>query len=291
MENLLNRFRVSSQRLIKWCDYNRIDINWLKTKAMFITNKRSIDLPISININNNIIEVVIIIDNKLNFLEHIGKLKNTVNKRLYAIKDLFYLQLKVKIQFLKTFIMPYFDYCTSILIYMPKVAIQKLANAYNSCIFKLLQTKRLRDIKINYSHDFNQLNNALEYYGLQAFQHRIIIRVSTYIHKLYNSANAPANLVKNFIFNRDSGKNYSLRNSNKLIVPGIGKYNDYAVDTFSYFFSKLINELLINDLLISEVLFRLRLKNNINRLFLIFISTFSKFDINFKTIYIPVDLI
>ena len=86
-----------------------------KTFVMFITNKR-VKLPETININDSEIQVVssfkilgIIVDNKLNFLEYASKLRLIVNRKLFSIKKLFYLCTSVKLQFFKSFILPYFD--------------------------------------------------------------------------------------------------------------------------------------------------------------------------------------
>jgi hypothetical protein len=289
LESLISKFNNSSIKLIEWCNFNQLDINWSKTKAMFITNKKSIDIPEHIKISQNEVDVVnsfellgVIIDNKLNFLKYIGELRRAVNKRLYSIKGLFFLSLKVKIQFLKTFLLPHFDYCSSICIYLPKASIQKIANSYNNCIFKLLDTNRVKNTKINSIDDYNIWNNNLEYYGLQAYQHRIIIRLSTYIHKILNNSNSPANLVACFTYNNNLNKKYNLRNLNKLYIPSKGKYNDRFENTFNYFFSKFVNELYSEDLLLGFNLFKIRVINNINCNFLKFIKTFEKFDINFK---------
>ena len=118
--------------------YNRIDINWSKTKLMFISSKRNTDFPTYIEIDGNSIEVVdkfkllgVTINNRLNFVHYVHELRNSINKRIHSIKRLFYLSHKVKLQFFKSFILPFFDYCLSLAIYFPKSTIQKLANSYN----------------------------------------------------------------------------------------------------------------------------------------------------------------
>ena len=87
---------------------------------MFISNKQNTIIPEFIDIDGNQVKVVsefkllgIIIDNKLNFKSNSAKIKRSINIRLYAIQKLFQLPLAVKIQFFKTFILPYFDYCLS----------------------------------------------------------------------------------------------------------------------------------------------------------------------------------
>lgn len=131
-------------KLINWCKFNRVDINWCKTYCMFI-NKTRITTPNEILFDNKCVQVVnsfkllgVTIDKKLSFLDHGRELRNNVNTRLFSIKRIFYLPYSVKIQFFKSFILPHFDYCSTLLIYFPKESIQKLANIYNQSLFKLL---------------------------------------------------------------------------------------------------------------------------------------------------------
>jgi hypothetical protein len=72
-ENLMSKFNIAVKQLIKWCHFNKFDINWKKSEIMFITNKKSIQLPEYILIGSQQVKVVnefkllgIIIDNKLN---------------------------------------------------------------------------------------------------------------------------------------------------------------------------------------------------------------------------------
>ncbi|CAF1009815.1 unnamed protein product [Brachionus calyciflorus] len=95
---LISEFSCSINKLIEWCKFNRIDINWNKTKIMFLTNKRNICLPKSINVDKNNVEVVncfkllgITIDNNLSFQKYVSEIRNSINKRLYSVERLFYL--------------------------------------------------------------------------------------------------------------------------------------------------------------------------------------------------------
>ena len=73
------------------------------------------------------------IDNKLTFSKHASNVFLLINKNLYSIKRLFYLSKSVKIQFFKTFILPYFDNCFSLIIYHSKPILQKFFNFYYTC--------------------------------------------------------------------------------------------------------------------------------------------------------------
>ena len=130
---------------------------------------RLMKFPSVLNIDGNEIQVVdsfkllgVTIDSKLNFRKFISDLRLSVNKKMYSIKRLFFLSFHVKLQFLKTFILPYFDYCSSILIYFPKSSVQKISNCYYHSIHKILK------IKYSNFNDFNQISNVLEKYNFQA---------------------------------------------------------------------------------------------------------------------------
>ena len=94
---------------------------------MFITNSR-ITLPTSVVLNDVTVSVVtefkllgVTLDNKLNFNKHIAIMCRQINSKLFSIKRLFVLSTSVKMQFFKTFVLPYFDYCISLLVYFPKL--------------------------------------------------------------------------------------------------------------------------------------------------------------------------
>ena len=251
LNELISSFNYSIKKLLLWCEYNRIDINWSKTKLMFVSNKRNLNLPAQLEIQGNVVEVVskfkllgVAIDNKLTFHQYVSELRTSINKRLYSIKRLFYLSHKVKLQFFKSFILPYFDYCLSLAIYFPKRTIQKLANSYYYCLQKLLN---IRFNVIN-NEDFNILNNKILHYNLDCFQHRVIKRLSRFIYKTINFSDSPIRLKSILVRNCSKNLIYNLRNSNQYIVPSKGKYNEYREKTFDYFYSIFINNFLISNL-------------------------------------------
>ena len=114
---------------------------------MFVSNKR-FNRPKDLNIDENTIEIItnfklfgVWIDNKLNLNYYASSLINSLNKKIFAIKRLFYLLFEVKLQFFKSFILPPFDYCLSLVIYFSKTALQKLAHSYYKCLFILLKLR------------------------------------------------------------------------------------------------------------------------------------------------------
>jgi hypothetical protein len=90
------------------------------------------------------------------------------------------------IQFFKTFILPYFDYCSTLLIYFNKSTIQKLCNKYYLSLYLLFK------FDISLFKDFNDINTFLfDKFGISAFQHRVFSRLSIFSFKILNFSMSP----------------------------------------------------------------------------------------------------
>ncbi len=290
--DLIHNFIGSMVQLLDWCSFNKLDINWGKTKAMFITKKHHIknEIPKKIIFLGNEIEVVntftllgVIIDDNLSFSNHVSNIRLKVNKRLYAIQKLFFLPKKVKTQFFKTFIMPLFDYCLSLVVYFSKHALQKLYDAYNYCLFKLF---KIQIHKLDYRNvaEFNKLNCKLEFkFGFSDLLHRILIKLCLFVHKIINLHNSPVELRNLFVKNDQLNKCYPLRNINNYVMPKISSLNNYGEVTFLYTFTKILNTFCINDINLHYDFFSSRIKNNVNILFDKFFLTLPKFHLTFKS--------
>jgi hypothetical protein len=287
---LLDRFDREIGILLEWCDHNLAEINWIKTKIMFIHNKRGIIMPAKLTVNGHVVEVVhefkllgIWIDDKLNFNKQTADLRKAANIRLYSIRDIFFLAKRVKIQFFKTFILPIFNYCSSLIIYFPKSNVQKISNCFNRCLHLLIFPKNYRFPDPHSLTFLNQLNNFLETVNLNTFEHHYFKRIAIYIHKLFNDSFSPSNLLNSFSFNKQHFKGgHDLRNANLLTIPIKGSFNDSIEKTFTHFFSKFINILIVNDLNLSFKHFSIFIKNNINILTPIFCENFNLFELKFK---------
>ncbi len=110
-------------------------------------------------------------------------------KNINKLLEIFYLSTSVKVQFFKTFILPYFDYCLTLLIYFNKATIQQLCNKYYLCLHKLFKLDTQE-----YS-DYIELNTfLLEKYDIPAFQHRLFQRVSVFCFKMLNFKYSPKTL-------------------------------------------------------------------------------------------------
>ena len=177
---------------------NKLEINWSKTFCMVITNKRLKDLKSLkvIDFGEAKVQIVdkfrllgVTIDSKLNFELYISELRLQINRKLYSIKKLFYLSINVKIQFFKTFILPYFDYCSSLVIYFSKQAIQKLENCYYLCIYKLF--------KISFdSNEPNLVNSQLKKWGLFNLHHRLVRKLSLFENLYFQKSSKFSKWIK-----------------------------------------------------------------------------------------------
>ena len=165
---LIQSFIKLLRLLDVWCTCNKLEINWSKTFGMLISARKSTSgLPEFLEFNGKRIQLVksfkllgFTIDNELKFMEHAINTCKSVNMRLHSISRIFYACNSVKIQFFKSFILPYFDYCISLCIYFPKTTLMKLQRCYNRCLYKLFY--------FDYSHfeSPNDFNSFLSAYNL-----------------------------------------------------------------------------------------------------------------------------
>ena len=289
---LMRDFNLYVNDIIIWCNFNQLDINWSKTKAMFISKKMDttsdrrtrLHLPSVIYIGNLQVEVVqsfkllgVTIDNKLNFLLHASNVRRSVNSRLYSIKKLFYLPFQVKLQFFKTFILPLFDYCSTLLFYFSRRAIQKISDCYYLSLYKLFNFSKF----IAYSPDFNLFHDILKSFNLSCFQHRVILRLSTFIHNILYSNTSPPLLSKYLIRNNSLSTAYPLRNLNEFRVPAASVLNNHADFRFPIFFAQFCNLLLLPYLPLDKNKFKTTVIQNLNSFFLSLVSKFGKFDLTY----------
>lgn len=184
LSNLISQFKAKMEIILEWIKYNQLTINWNKSKVMFFTNQM-VDLPNILVIENNAVEVVnefkllgITIDNRLNFKKHIENIKKLVNKKIFSFKNLFFLSNCTKIQFFKTFILPHFDYCSTLIIYFSKTLIDSIEKFYKICIFRLFKIS-LFDLSISDQYISLKCLNLLPiklrfFYNLCTFSYKIV---------------------------------------------------------------------------------------------------------------------
>jgi len=105
----------------------------------------------------------------------------------------------VKIHFFKTFILPYFDFCLSLIIYFPPSAYQSLNNYFNLCLYKLfkfkpevyLEDEEANEEKIMSESDFI---DKLHSYDLFTLQLRIYNKLFLFTHGIKSNKKSPVEL-------------------------------------------------------------------------------------------------
>jgi len=97
------------------------------------------------------------------------------------------LSLSVKIQFFKSFILPYFDYCSTLIIYFPKYVIQKFHTFYYICIYKLF------DFSFHKKTAY-EVELFLKKYKFFNLEYRLFTRFGHYLHRILVSDLSPPGL-------------------------------------------------------------------------------------------------
>ena len=241
-------------------------------------------MPKTLEVLETTIEVVeefkllgVTIDNKLSFKKHVANIRISVNKRLYSIKRLFFLHFSVKLQFFKAFILPHFDYCSSLFIYFPKYLIQKLNNLYYGCLSKLFRFKFFNCTN-------NTINDFLAKYNLFSFVHRFFYRFNIFVFNLINNPNSSL-CLKSQIVKIEKQCRYNLRSSGQSCYETVKSNNKFGDKTFKNIFSKFVN-LLWPDIEQYEFKdFKNMLLSNINTRIDCFLNKFNNINVNCTVIY------
>jgi hypothetical protein len=166
---------------------------------MFVLNKTDLKINIDKITINSKIKVAIVdkfkllgvtIDNQLKFTTNVAETAIKVNKKIHCIKRLFYLSTNVKLQFFKTFLLTYFDYCLTLTISYRKTALQKLSNLYYNCLNKLFKFQ-LNNMEFKWINDFLKKYNLFsfnsEYFIDYRYSHLIvrIIKLLIFLKQTY----------------------------------------------------------------------------------------------------------
>lgn len=290
LNSLIIKFKVFLDQMFEWCKFNKLDINWSKIFFMFITNKRiKNNIPKEIKIDKCTVKVVssfkllgVTIDDKLTFQQYSHDVRKMINRKLYSIKRLFYLCMSVKVQFFKTFVLPYFDYCLSLLVYFPKSTIQGLSNCFNCCLYKLFKIKLDYNVDNNITdEDINNFNKNLQIHGLFSFQHRLMNKLLSFLNFIITDKFAPINLKNEIVEHEieDDSNTKTTRNGtySSIVTEKFGQ------QTFGYFFSKLKSSLLSSHYEMTPVLFKNLINSSMSLNFPIFVKKFARFDVQYRS--------
>jgi hypothetical protein len=264
---LISKLRTELLNFIYWTEFNHLTINWQKTKFMFLTKKRGLSFPSSISIDDSDIEIVsdfkllgCTIDKDLNFQKHVSLLKQSVNRKLFSIRKIFFLPFMTKLQFFKTFILPHFDYCSTLSIYFTHTILNQIEKLFNFCIFTLFKIS-LKNLSIV------EQSKLLVLYNLWPLKVRLFNNICIFTMKIFNSK-----FLSEFKGKLKEHINTSLRISNIYLVPNSSTLA--GSKRLSIFLPTLVNKVLRYSVFFEPVAFKSYIRLNL-------IELYNKFSISF----------
>ena len=171
----------------EWLAKNRLLLNISKTQAMHLSNSKNVDsLTYTIDLNNQKINFVtqckilgVIIDNKLKFSAQISETCKKVNKKTFLLsKSLFLFSDNFKHILFKLFIQTYFDYCSTLYIYLStKFDRDRLEVTFYKSINRILEVNLLRSTE-------EERFEKLKKYKILPISYRKFYYFSNFIYKL-----------------------------------------------------------------------------------------------------------
>ena len=202
----------------------------------------------------------------------------------------------MKIHFFKTFILPNFDYCLSLIIYFPPSAYQSLNNSFNLCLYKLFKFKpevTPEDEEANEEKILSDFIDKLHSYDLFTLQSRIYNKLLLFTHGIKSNKKSPVELQALIDFPAPADEPaelipsqgvYELRRG-RTLVKSIIPETKYETLTFKHFFPKLLRTFKSLDFSLRRDSFRtqinLELKDNLKT----FLEKFPKFDIKYSAFF------
>jgi hypothetical protein len=216
MSDILN---AELRNISSWLCTNKLKLNASKTKAMWMNNKSVVDLSrINLIIDNNRIEVVsnikylgIVLDNKLDFKEHVNYIIKKIARKvgvLSRLKNI--LSRRAKIMIYNVVVLPHYNYCATIL---------NMANLESKKKLQILQNRAMRIILgVN---RFRNIKSMLEELKWLCIKDSLNLSSLCFIYKLENKL-LPIYFDRYRIKYSDI-HSYNTRNKEKIVVSRIRK--------------------------------------------------------------------
>ena len=216
------------QKVINYCNLNKLSINMKKTNFMIITSPRK---PAIHNINILNIErktsikyLGIYLDEHLNWKTHIAHVQGKLTKNLGILNQLRnYLNLKMLRQLYYTLIYPYLNYGAMCWGNNYQTNLNKICTKQNKCIRSIFFAKKEEP-----SLPYYQILEILKLENIVKF------KICSLAFKLYNNPSTVPAIFRNFLTPTSTVHSYNTRNSAKLnfyrpqVRTNIGKF------TFKY---------------------------------------------------------
>ena len=273
LAEVISNTKRKLEPFLEWVHFNEMSINWKKTKFMILSKCKFLEHPKFITIADKAVDVVstfkllgINIDHTLSFNDHVRKIKAQINKKIFVLMKLSYLSQSVKMNFFKSFILPHFDYCSSLVVFMKKKQIASLEKYFNLCLHRLFNFN-LFHLNINTQFDF------LKKYNILPLRLRLFVRLNNFVYKCVNNL-YKTNLFGNIIFNyhtRPRASSYQEIAKVPKTISNTGK------GTLSYFTPKFLNCVMRNAYNFNFKDFKSSLKSNLFFYYHTFINNFDIF--------------
>ena len=122
--------------------------------------------------------------NKLTFKNYFKEFSKKVHFKVYCIKRLIFLPIHIRIMFFKSFILPHFDYCSSLFTYFSATLINRIESFFNTVIFKLFRID-LKPLAVNVQY------GLLSSMNIMPFRYRLFTRFALFSHKIMNNVFLP----------------------------------------------------------------------------------------------------
>ena len=261
-----------------WFTKNRLVINWSKTKAMFI-NRNATSLPDHLKISGNDVEFVnsfkllgVLIDSQLNFSNHIKLICRKANAKFHILNrqpKLFTINFKTTL--FKLFILPNFDYCSTI-----KGEITKLESCFNRLIRRFLNLPLSRS---DFDNSFLELSKV----KLVPLRLRFFQRYARFVFRVFYYANVPtllfrvkkcARMVRHPYIQPEFHSRFGEHSFSNLSVKLLNKFIDNFLNLLINNFSDQ-NESKFCKFLNDNLLFYYKFFENFSYLYLIFYELFN----------------
>lgn len=212
-----NIMNVALDSISDWLRFNRMAINAKKCNALVLNHDPEM---INITIDDEIIQIVehvkylgVILDNQLNFIEHVDMVKRKINKRVGLLSRLSNkMTFESKKIFLKSLILPLYDNCWSILTFIDDKMITQIQRCVNKAMRIVLKADRRTNVE-----------SMMKNLEISSVHERIIINSLKFVNK-HILKGVPIIIASKFKSRKDVRPVVrELRNNNSINLPNWSK--------------------------------------------------------------------
>lgn len=240
-EGLIETLNEELQKVNIWLKANKLTLNLAKTHFMLYHRTRIKNRNFQLNMDGHILSEAsstkflgIIIDNKLNWTEHINYIKSKISKALgILLKTRNFLNKSTLRNLYYTFVYPYLIY-----------GVEIWGNAREVHLDPLIKTQKKIVRVITFSSYLEHTAPLFEYLNILSFKKLVIHRIGLLMFK-YNSSELPNPINKLFTHNNER-HNYNTRHNNDLLTKiGNGEqiyqlFSFHGVKVWNHIHSKLV---------------------------------------------------